>query len=424
LTAEVNGQDHLLIGGCDSVTLAEEFGTPLYVFDEADLRGQCAAFRWEFGRCYPDTTVCYSAKAFTARAMLQLVKEEGLDLDVVTGSELGIARSVGFPMDRVHFPGNNKSAEELETAVSSGIGHIVVDNMHELGMLIDIAGGGKVNILLRLTPGIDPHTHKYNNTGIADSKFGFPRDSWDEAVAGVLGSPNLNLDGLHFHLGSGIFEMEPYRKAIEVTLGYAAAIKQTHNYEIRVLSVGGGYGVGYTVSDDPPSISAWAEVISNEVKNRCREYDIPLPGLIIEPGRAIVGRAGVALYRVGVIKDIPGIRRYVCVDGGMGDNIRQPLYGARQEALVANRITAGETGEVTIAGKYCEQGDVLIQDIGMPDIVTGDILAVAGCGAYAIPLQSNYNSTLRPAIVFVRDGKARLIRRRETLEDLTRCDVI
>ncbi len=423
-TAGVNQDGHLVIGGCDTVALAGEFGTPLYVFDENDLRSRCREFKTEFTRRYPETTVCYSAKAFTAKAMLQLVKEEGLDLDVVSGGELGIARSVGFPMDRVHFPGNNKSAEELEMAVKYGIGHIVVDNPHELGMLREIAGKRKVNILLRLSPGIDAHTHQYNTTGIVDSKFGLTKSTWDEAVATALAAPNLNVDGLHFHLGSGIFEIEPYLKAIEVVLGYAAVIKQRHNYEIKVLSIGGGFGVRYTLEAVPPPISTWAEKIANEVTDQCRRLKLDLPRLIIEPGRAIVARAGVALYRVGVIKDIPGIRRYVCVDGGMGDNIRQPMYGARQEALVANRVSAREDGKVTIAGKYCESGDILIKDISLPALNAGDILALAGSGAYCVPLQSNYNASFRPAIVFVREGKARLVRRRETLEDLTRCDVV
>ena len=424
ITAEANEKDHLVIGGCDCVTLVEEFGTPLYVFDEVDIRGQCAAFKREFSRCYPGTTVCYSAKAFTVSAMLQLVKEEGLDLDVVTGGELEIARAADFPMNRIHFPGNNKSAEELEKAVQYGIGHIVVDNLYELDMLINIAGNRKVNILLRLNPGIDPHTHKYNTTGIADSKFGLARSTWDEAVATALTAPSLNVDGMHFHLGSGIFEIEPYQKAIKVVLEYAAEIKRKHNFDINVLSIGGGYGVRYTVEEEPPSISAWAEVISDEISRRCHEFGLPLTGLIIEPGRAIVARAGTALYRVGVIKEIPGIRRYVCVDGGMGDNIRQPMYGARQEALVANRVTAKDTDKVTVAGKYCESGDVLIKETSLPAVKPGDILATAGSGAYAIPLQSNYNASFRPAIVFVRDGKARLVRRRETLEDLTRCDAV
>jgi len=423
-TAEVDQKDHLVIGGCDTVALAEEYGTPLYVFDEAGLRRQCAAFTTEFRQCYPDTTVCYSAKAFSARATLQLVKEEGLDLDVVSGGELGIALSVDFPAQRIHFPGNNKSAEELEMAIQCGIGHIVVDNPHELDMLCKIAGNRKVNILLRLSPGIDAHTHQYNTTGTVDSKFGFTRSTWDEAVATALAAPNLNVDGLHFHIGSGIFEMEPYEKAIEVVLEYAAVIKQRHHFEIRVLSIGGGFGVQYTLEEAPPSIATWAEVIANKITGQCRELELSLPRLIVEPGRAIVARAGVALYRVGVIKDIPNVRCYVCVDGGMGDNIRQPMYGARQEALVANRVAARETGKVTVAGKYCEQGDILIEEISLPAVKAGDILAVAGSGAYCIPLQSNYNASLRPAIVFVRDGKARLIRRRETPEDLTRHDVV
>jgi diaminopimelate decarboxylase len=422
--SEVDKKDHLIIGGCDTVALAEEFGTPLYIFDESDLRRRCAEFMTEFTRRYPETTVGYSVKAFTSRAMLQLVKEEGLDLDVVSGGELGIARSVDFPMDRVHFPGNNKSAEELEMAIKLNIGHIVVDNPYELDMLREIASKRKVTILLRLNPGIDPHTHQYNTTGTADSKFGFPRSTWDEAVKTALSSPNLNVDGLHFHLGSGIFETEPYLKSIDVMLEYAAVIKRQHRFEIKVLSIGGGFGVQYTLEAAPPAVAIWAEVITSRITSQCRKLKLSLPRLIIEPGRAIVARAGVALYRVGVIKDIPGIRRYVCVDGGMGDNIRQPMYGARQEAMVANKASAKEAGKVTVAGKYCEQGDILIKEINLPETKAGDILAVAGSGAYAVSLQSNYNASLRPAIVFVREGKARLVRRRETLEDLTRRDSV
>ncbi len=423
-TAEINQDDHLVIGGCDTLELAGEFGTPLYVFDEAGLRQQCRTFKTEFGQRYPDTVVSYSPKAFTSQAMVKLVEEEGLHLDVVTGGEIGIARSVGFPVEKMHFPGNNKSAEELEMALEYGIGHIVVDNLPELNMLREIAGSRKVSILLRLNPGIDPHTHKYNATGIVDSKFGLTRATWDEAVATALSASNLDVDGLHFHLGSGIHETEPYEKAIEVVLEYAAYIKQRHNFETRVLSIGGGFGVRYTLGDNPPAIDTWAEVIVNRITGLCRDLKLSLPKLIIEPGRAIVARAGMALYRVGVIKDIPGIRKYVCIDGGMGDNIRQPMYGARQEALIANRASAKETEKVTIAGKYCESGDVLINDIDMPEMKAGDILAVAGSGAYVIPLQSNYNAMLRPAIVFVKEGKARLIRRRETLQDLIGRDLI
>ncbi len=423
-TAGINEKGQLTIGDCDSVALAEEFGTPLYVFDETDIRSRCAEFKAEFGQHYPDTTVCYSAKAFTNKALLLIIQEEGLGLDVVSGGELAIAHSVGFPMDRVYFPGNNKSAEELEMAIQYGIGHIVVDNLHELDMLRRIAGKRKVNILLRLSPGIDAHTHQYNTTGIVDSKFGLTRSTWDEAVATALVSPNLNVDGLHFHIGSGIFETEPYLKSIDVVLEYAATIKQKHSFEIRALSIGGGFGVQYTLEEEPPPISAYAEAIASRITNRCRELKLSLPKVIIEPGRAMVARAGVALYEAGVIKDIPGIRCYVSVDGGMGDNIRHALYGARHEAVLANKVTEKEAGKVTITGKFCESGDVLVTDIKLPQVASGDIIAIADCGAYCLPLASNYNASFRPAVVMVREGKARLIRRRETLEDLTRCDLV
>jgi len=424
LTAEVNEKDHLIIGGCDSTALAGEFGTPLYVFDELNLRRRCAEFKTEFGQRYHDVTVLYAAKAFTAKAMLILVKEEGLGLDIVSGGELGIAQSVDFPMERVCFPGNNKSAEELEMALQLGIGRIVVDNPHELNMLREIAGKRKADILLRLSPGIDPHTHQYHTTGTVDSKFGFTLSTWDEAVASAVAAPNLNLLGLHCHLGSGIFEIEPYQKAIGVILEFAAAMKQKYGFELKELDVGGGFGVRYTLEATPPPVSTFAELITSRIKDKCRELKLALPRLIIEPGRAIVAQAGVALYRAGVVKDIPGVRRYVSVDGGMGDNIRYALYGARHEAVVANKVSEKESGEVTIAGKFCESGDILIRDINLPPVSAGDIIAVAGCGAYCLPLSSNYNATFRPAVVMVREGEARLIRRRETIEDLTRCDLV
>lgn len=424
LTAEVNEKDHLVLGGCDSVALAEEFGTPLYVFDEFSLRRRCAEFKTEFGQRYPDIAVAYSAKAFTNKALLLIIKEEGLGLDVVSGGELGIAHSVDFPMDRVCFPGNNKSAEELELALQYGVGRIVVDNFHELNMLPEIAGERSADILLRLSPGIDPHTHQYTTTGTVDSKFGFTRSTWDEAVASAMSAPKLNLVGLHFHLGSGIFEIEPYQKAIEVVLEFSAAMRQKYGFELRELDIGGGFGIQYTLEAEPPPISAFAELTTSQIMNKCRQLKLSLPRLVIEPGRAIIGQAGVALYRVGVVKDIPGIRCYVAVDGGMADNIRQALYGAQHEAIVANKASAEEGGKVTIAGKFCESGDILIRDINLPPVAAGDIIAVADCGAYCLPLSSNYNASFRPAVILVREGKARLIRRRETLEDLARCDLV
>jgi diaminopimelate decarboxylase len=425
-TTGINRDDHLVIGGCDTVALAEEFGTPLYLYDEDDLRARCREFKMEFSKRYPDTIVAYSPKAFIAKAMLKLIEEEGLDLDIVSGGELGYARAVGFPMDRIRFPGNNKSAKELKTAVKYGIGHIIVDNLPELNMLIKIAGKKKVPVLLRLNPGVDPHAHKYNTTGILDSKFGLTRNTWDDAVTTALSARNINVDGLHFHIGSGLFEVEPYLKSIDVVLEYAAEIKKKYNFVTRILSIGGGFGAQYLPEASPPPVAAFAEAIIKEIESRCRQLKLAPPKLIIEPGRKIVARAGVTLYTVGVIKEIPGIRTYVSIDGGMSDNIRQPMYGdfARQEALVANRASAQNTDKVTISGKLCESGDILIKEIMLPELKAGDILAVAGSGAYAVPMQSNYNAMLRPAIVFVKDGKARLIRRRETLSDLTRRDLI
>jgi len=426
LTAEINEKGHLVIGGCDSVELAEEFGTPLYVFDEFGLRNKCAEFRAEFGQCYADTTVVYAGKAFINRALALIMKEEGLGLDVVSGGELSIAHSVDFPLDKVYFHGNNKSAEEIRLALGWKVGRIVVDNFHELAMLAEIAREQSYipDILLRLSPGVDPHTHKYITTGIVDSKFGFPLFSGDEAVAQAVSVPNLNLVGLDFHLGSSIFEIEPYQQAIEFILDFAAAMKQKYGFELQELDIGGGFAIQYELDSPAPPISAYAEAIASTVTSKCRELKLALPRLIVEPGRSIVGRAGVALYRVGVVKDIPGVRCYVSVDGGMADNIRHALYGARHEAVVANKMLEKEAGKVTIAGKFCESGDILIRDINLPPVSAGDVLAVADCGAYCLSMASNYNASLKTAVALVKEGKARLIRRRETFEDLTRYDLV
>jgi diaminopimelate decarboxylase len=417
-TTEVNTKDHLVIGGCDTIDLVKEYGTPLYVFDEADLRNRCREYKTEFGKRYKDVTVSYSPKAFTTNAMLKLVMEEGLDLDIVSGGELEIAKRIGFPMNRIHFPGNNKSPEELKLAAKYNLGHIVVDNLPELDMLIKIAGKKKVKILLRLNPGIDPHTHEYNTTGIVDSKFGLTLSTWDEALAKALEASNIDLDGLHFHIGSYLFEAEPYLSSLDVVLKYAAEAKKKYNFQMRTLSIGGGIGVRYMLKENPPPFAFFAKKITGRLKEKCKEYNLKLPHLILEPGRSIVARAGTSFYTIGVIKEIPGVRTYASVDGGMSDNIRQPMYGYIQEAVVANRVSAKNTDKYTISGKLCESGDVLIKETMLPKLKAGDILAMAGSGAYAVPMQSNYNSMLRPAILFVKDGKARLIRRRETIDDL------
>jgi diaminopimelate decarboxylase len=425
-TAEVSEHGHLLIGRCDTVKLATELGTPLYLFDEFSLRRKCQELKAEFGQRYAETTVIYACKAFINKALALILNEEGLGLDVVSGGELGIAHSVGFPLERVYFHGNNKSAEELKLALEWRIGHIVIDNLHELEMLGEMTKGQDFtpDILLRLSPGIDPHTHKYITTGTIDSKFGFPLANAEEAVLKSMSLPNLNLTGLHFHLGSLIFETEPYQQAIKLILDFAAEMKQKHNFELRELNVGGGFAIQYTLDSPAPPISAFAEAIVSKINYQCQQLKLALPKLTIEPGRATVGQAGVALYQVGAIKDIPGIRRYVSVDGGMADNIRPALYEAKYEAVVANKMLEKKTEKVTIAGKFCESGDILIKDINLPPITTGDIIAIPDCGAYCLSEAMNYNISFKPAIIMVNEGKARLIRRRETLEDLTRCDLV
>lgn len=425
-TVEVSEKGHLVIGGCDAVALAEEFGTPLYVFDEAMLRQKCAEFKDEFGRRYPDTSIVYAGKAFINRALALLFREEGLGLDVVSGGELSIARSVDFPMAEVYLHGNNKSAEELGLALELKVGRIVIDNTQELEMLAQMAGqrGAAPDVLLRLTPGVDPHTHQHITTGVVDSKFGIPLTGADEAVARAMSSANLNLIGLQFHLGSQIFETEPYGAAISVILDLAVEMRLKYGFKLQELDIGGGFAVQYTVDSPAPSVADYAETIVSAIKEKCREHSLDLPKLVVEPGRSIVGRAGVALYQVGVVKEIPGVRCYVSVDGGMADNIRPAIYGARYEAVVANKMHQKATRKVTIAGKFCESGDILIKDIDLPEVVAGDIVAVPDSGAYCLAMASNYNASLKSAIVMVNGGRARLIRRRETYEDLMRCDSV
>ncbi len=427
VTAAVNGAGHLTIGGCDAVELARRFGTPLYVFDEETLRHMCRAFRQEFAARHPDVRVVYACKAYVGRALAALLMEEGLGADVVSGGELAFLASVGFPPEAIYFHGNNKGEDELAEALAYGVGQVVADNFHELALLSQLAGsvGRRQRVLLRVSPGVDPHTHVKTTTGVLDSKFGFPiaTGQAEEAVREALASPSLELVGLHFHLGSPIFELEPYREATAIVLGFAAAMIERHGLELRELSVGGGFAAQYLPQEPPPPLSAYAEAIVGALREGCRRHGLPLPRLTVEPGRAIVARAGVALYTVGAWKDVPGIRRYVAVDGGMADNIRPALYGARYSALLANRPLDERRERVTVAGKYCESGDVLLWDADLPPLQPGDVLAVPAAGAYAPAMASNYNASLRPAIVFVRDGQARLVRRRETYDDLLRCEL-
>ena len=426
-TAGVNHKKHLMIGGCDTIELAATFGTPLYVFDEATLRNRCREYRQGFSQRYPDTSVIYACKAFINPALALLLKEEGLGLDVVSAGEISVVRPVAFPPEKLYFHGNNKTVEELSLALEWGVGHIVIDNFHELRLLGKLAEErGKIqDILLRLSPGVDPHTHKYVTTGVLDSKFGFPITTGqaEEALRQAIAISSLNLVGLHFHLGSSIFEVEPYVEAIQIMLGFAAEMKERHNFELKEFSPGGGFAIQYLTGSPAPPTSDYAKAITSTILDQSKKLKLTPPRLIIEPGRAIVGQAGVALYRIGATKEVPGVRKYVFVDGGMGDNIRPALYGSRYEALIANKVDEAETEQVTVAGKFCESGDILIKDVYLPQVEEGDILAIPTCGAYSIPMASNYNASLKPAIVLVNEGQPRLIRRRETHQDLVRCDL-
>ena len=425
INSAVNDQGHLVIGGCDVTELAAEFGTPLYLYDENTLRAKCREFRTEFETRYPSVQIIYAGKAYSNVVLLRLVQEEGLGLDVVSEGELAIAKKAKFPMDKIYFHGNNKSVRELEMALRLHVGHIVVDNFHELEILGKLTQelGGKQDVLLRMTPGVDPHTHRYTSTGSLDSKFGFPLPLKEQAVAAALKIKGLNVTGLHFHIGSLIFEPEPYVKSVKSVLKFAADMRKKYSLELQELDTGGGFAVQYTLDQPAPSIAVFAEQITSTIKKECRELSLKLPKLIVEPGREIVAQAGVAVYTVGTIKEIQEVRTYIAVDGGMGDNVCPAMYGEKMEAVLANRMRARQAGKVTVCGKFCESGDILIRDIEMPKTVPGDILAIAVSGAYSIPESMNYNAFFKPPVLLLNEGKAKLIRRRETLEDIIRCDI-
>ncbi len=430
-TAQVNERDHLVLGGCDAVELAARFGTPLYVFDEATLRGQCRAFKAEFGQRYPEVSVHYACKATITVGLARIFKEEGLGLDVVSLGEFAIARAAGYTPEGIVFHGNNKGPEELRQAMAWGIGRIALDNFHEIGLVEGIAAelGRRQQVLLRVSPNVDPHTHEKTTTGVLDSKFGIPITTGQaaEAVRQLKDSPHLELTGLHCHLGSPIFELEPYEAAIEVIFAFAAEMGRRHGLRMLEFSPGGGMAVQYVGPSPAPPISEYARVICAAVRREAARQGLPLPRLVLEPGRAIVGQAGVALYTVGASKEIdtPQLqRKYVALDGGMADNIRPAIYGSRYEAAAASHMTSGALEKVTLAGKYCESGDILVKDIELPRLAPGDLVAIPASGAYCIAMSSNYNAALKPAIVLVRDGQARLLRRRETFEDLLRCEVV
>lgn len=423
---KVNAKGHLEIGGIDAVDLAEEFGTPLYCIDEDILRKNIEEYKDGFKQI--DIDIAYAGKAFLTLAMCQIIMEEGLSLDVVSGGELYTAIKAGFNLKKVYFHGNNKSASELTMAVENGVGRIVVDNFHELGLLEDILEkhNTKQDILLRLSPGIEAHTHSYISTGQLDSKFGFGINDGSaiKAIKTALMSKRLNLTGIHAHIGSQIFALESYSEEVNVLCSFLRMVKAETGWSAKELDIGGGLGIKYNGQDEPPAISEYAQVIIDSFKRSVDEFQIKIPRLIIEPGRSIIGNAGYTLYTVGSIKDIPGIRKYVSVDGGMADNPRTALYGAKYHAVLANKADREAVEMVSIAGKCCESGDMLIWDINLPEIEPGDILAVFSTGAYNYSMSSNYNRLPRPAVVLVRDGNAKIIVKRETYEDIIRNDIM
>lgn len=425
-TSRINELGHLEIGGCDATELAKTYGTPLYVYDEALIRNKCRAYKRGFEESGLRYQVAYASKAFCTMAMCKLVEEEGLSLDVVSGGELFTALSAGFPADKIHFHGNNKSIDEIKLALDAQIGCFVVDNFYELELLNDLAmeRNQQVAVLLRTTPGVEAHTHEYISTGQQDSKFGFDIESGQalEAIRRSLQLPGLELLGIHSHIGSQIFETDGFVIAIQRLFKLLVEVKETVGYQPKVVNVGGGFGIRYVEGDSPLEPEAYVRAITSAVKNECAAHHLPLPELWIEPGRSIVGDAGTTLYTIGSSKTIPGVRKYVAVDGGMTDNLRPALYQARYEAALANRMNEEATEMVSIAGKCCESGDMLIWDVSLPEPHAGDILAVTSTGAYGYAMSNNYNRIARPAVVFVKDGEAEEVVARETLADLIRYD--
>lgn len=424
----VNGEGHLTVGGIDTVELAHEYGTPLYVMDEDLIREHCRSFKQSMDKYYGGKgLVCYASKAFCCKAMCRIMLEEGLGLDVVSEGELYTALSVGFPAEKLCFHGNNKTDHELSYALEQGVGRIIVDNIFELDRLNAIAEktGKTANIMYRIKPGIDAHTHNFIMTGQIDSKFGFALETGEayEAVKKAISASHINLVGLHCHIGSQIFDIDPFVKAAEVMLTFIAKIKNELGFEVKELNLGGGFGIKYTEEDAPVAYEKYMEKVSAKVAEVCTEQKLTQPFILIEPGRSIAAPAGITLYTVGGKKVIPNIRTYVSVDGGMGDNPRYALYQSKYDVEVANKADLPKSEVVTVAGKCCETGDLIGEGMPIQSVEPGDILAVLATGAYNYSMSSNYNRIPKPAVVMVSGGKSRVAVKRETLEDIVRNDL-
>ncbi len=424
----VNSLGHLTVGGRDAVQLAQSYGTPLYVMDEGQIRRACRLYRRSIDRYYGGRgLVAYASKAFCCKEICRIANEEGLGLDVVSAGELYTAVTAGFPAEKIIFHGNNKTMEELTMALEYGVGRIVVDNITELHLLDQLAraAGSRPGVLLRIKPGVDAHTHDFVRTGQIDSKFGFALETGEamEAAREAAAAGHLTFLGIHCHIGSQIFDTEPFQHAAQVMVGFLADVKRELGVELGELNLGGGFGIRYTPDNDPAPLDAYMEPVAAAIGAACRRTGMATPFIILEPGRSIAGPAGVTLYRVGGVKKIPGVRTYVSVDGGMFDNPRYALYQSRYSFVIANKAALSPAGTVTVAGKCCETGDLLGEDIPLPQAEPGDILAVLATGAYNYSMASNYNRNRRPPVVLVGGGEDRIIVRGETLEDLVRCDV-
>ncbi|MCX4255449.1 MAG: diaminopimelate decarboxylase [Oscillospiraceae bacterium] len=424
----VNENGHLTIGGLDTVDLAKEYGTPIYVMDEDLLRENCRSFKQSIDRYYGGKgLVCYASKVFCCKEMYRIMMSEDMGLDVVSAGELYTAASVGFPMEKVCFHGNNKTDEELLMALEKNVGRIVVDNIFELERLnrLSCERGAKANIMFRIKPGIDAHTHDFVRTGQIDSKFGFALETGEalEAVKKAISLEHIELSGLHCHIGSQIFDIDPFVLAAEVMMNFIAQVRDELGYEMKELDLGGGFGIKYTDADSPVPYDNYMEKVSEKVKAVCAEKNLKLPFILIEPGRSIAGPAGITLYTVGGIKHIPNIRTYVSVDGGMGDNPRYALYKSKYDFVNAVRASEPKSETVTVAGKCCESGDLLGEGAPIQRTEEGDIIAVLATGAYNYSMSSNYNRIPKPPVVMVKDGTSRIIVKRETFDDIVRNDI-
>lgn len=422
-----NTKGHLVFWGSDTVELAKEYGTPLYVMSEDGIRENCRKIRTKFMNKYPGSLALFASKAFSSIAIYKIIKEEGLGIDVVSSGELYTAYKANFPMDRIYFHGNNKTEEEIKFGIAHGVGCFVVDSFHEMELLHREAQRTqkRVKVLLRISPGISGHTHEYISTGQLDSKFGFPIEGGValDAVAELGKYSLLDFKGIHCHIGSQIFNREAYKGTATVMLNLILEIKRQLDIEVEELNIGGGFGISYTEDDQPFELGELIEPMMDFINNKCNEYNLKLPKILIEPGRWMVGENGITLYTIGAIKEIKGIRKYVSVDGGMTDNPRPALYQAEYDAVVANKAGAEPSEVVTIAGRCCESGDMLIRDIRLPGTEAGDILAVFSTGAYNYSMSSNYNRLRKPAVVMIKDGQPRIVIKRETYEDLVRNDL-